>query len=274
VSYDGDLDDAGVAAPAHIDMSGWAMFSFDENEARDKAGKWTKAGGEGAGDALSQQLFGKGERAFKAPGDKRLATATEELFGKAVTKDQIADLAGATNGAIVKITLGQSGVGGVWRTIVKVDVKHALYTQKREIVKGKDGKLVVKNKSFYSTEEAPPGMGTRMMAKQVETARELGVAQLETWADGNKHSHNNGYYTWPRLGYDMPLPDYFTLMAEKNGFKSPKTVTDLMCQPGGAEWWKEWGRGGAATFDLDPDSVSSQVHAAYLEEKGVRLGTA
>ena len=77
----------------------------------------------------------------------------------------------------------------------------------------------------------------------------------------------NGYYTWPRLGYDAELePEYRRKLPEQ--FRDARTVQDLMATREGAEHWKRTGYMAQMKFDTTPGSRSIQVLNRYLASKG------
>ena len=89
------------------------------------------------------------------------------------------------------------------------------------------------------------------------------VCQAERGAD------YNGYYTWPRLGYDARLDDAPDLRYPlPKQFRGATHVSDLMKTPAGRNWWKQNGTTVEnATFDLAQGSLSRTTLAAYLKEK-------
>jgi hypothetical protein len=274
---DNYLEERGVrlggSAAFRSDMETWqeeAAFAFDEAEhPRDAAGKFATAAGGGA-DALSAAMFGSHKREFKVEDEEELLAAQEHLFGKAITNDEIADLVGAADGATLGIEAYYNYHAST-ESHITVEVDHPWYTQNRVICKSPAGELVIYNKSFEAEKDAPAGMGTRIIARQVQAARAMGVKRLETWGAGSFNGSMNGYYTWPRLGYVAELDYTQREMAREAGLGEVETTADVMRAPGGPAWWKRNGSAGVMKFDLDPDSVSSQALEYYLEEKGVKL---
>lgn len=140
-----------------------------------------------------------------------------------------------------------------------------------------DGNKFIKNellvvKPMYRGE----GLGTSIFASQVEQASKSGFSYIQTHAAGDKESTMNGYYTWPRLGYDQDLEDLrryedsvSVYESAREKFPESRTVLDIMESPGGREWWKENGIDlRNARFDLREGSRSRQILASYLKEKG------
>ena len=110
-----------------------------------------------------------------------------------------------------------------------------------------------------------------MFAEQVANAREAGFDWIECHAAGFKGGVYNGYYTWPRFGYDQELDtlrDQNTAEAAKRDFPEAKTVLDIMKTKEGRDWWKENGADlHKAKFDLREGSRSMKILEAYLHER-------
>jgi hypothetical protein len=120
------------------------------------------------------------------------------------------------------------------------------------------------------------GKGTEMVANQIAALRKLGAARSELFAA--RSNSMNGYYTWPRLGYDGPLSRSVLESMSMNDAdhlrgRLPKrgaTIQDLFALPGGKEYWKEHGDSIDLSFDLRDGSKSLLVLQAYLEERAGR----
>ncbi len=81
----------------------------------------------------------------------------------------------------------------------------------------------------------------------------------------------NGYYTWPRLGYDAPLSDVKVQISPskwtelQQRFPNAQSILDIMETKDGRDWWKTNGRDlHNAKFDLAEGSRSRRVLEAYL----------
>jgi hypothetical protein len=142
----------------------------------------------------------------------------------------------------------------------------------RVIERQPNGKLTLTNENIIVTDTGR-GLGTRIFAKSVETAAKLGVDKIETYAV--RSTSDNGYYTWPRLGYKMSVAqgEHFdnTDLLRAAGFGGVENSHDLFSRPGGAEWWKANGSGNDAVFDLRRGSTSRKILSAYLKKKGIRV---
>lgn len=153
---------------------------------------------------------------------------------------------------------------------VKIVVSHPSFVSSRTATI-RDGKKVMTNDYFSTTglQGKGSGFGTGRFAEQVANLKEMGFDRIETWAA--KGSGMNGYYTWPRLGYDQPISDFRdprTRQRIRLQFPSAKTVQDVMHTEFGRQWWKANGANmRKAVFDLKDGSRSLRVLSDYLEER-------
>lgn len=225
--------------------------------------------------------------------------ALHHLFGREVSDQEIAALVGARPGDHITVdhVIGNSHVG------MRVD--GAGYWAIRSISdhlneRGRSDGVQLNNVEIHVTHQGE-GIGTDVFARQVAAASALGVRSIEARCErdgawfpdrGAFIGHMNGFYTWPRLGYDGSLAK----IGEYYGFghlvrSTPelaaahvKTVRDIMRLPSvtdaaehggehisGAQWWLRNGVGFYGSFDLTPGSRSMQTLEAYLHEKGKRM---
>lgn len=134
-------------------------------------------------------------------------------------------------------------------------------------------------KSYFEIGDDSPykGMGVLFVRRAVESLRAAGFDRINLYAAGEPGDPKyNGYYTWPRFGYNAPLwakirerPGYASFVAASGG-KEPATILDILDRPGGAKWWKENGGPTSMVFNLAPNSRSSRTLEAYLAERAVR----
>ena len=121
------------------------------------------------------------------------------------------------------------------------------------------------------------GLGTRIFAQQVEHAAAAGFTSINVHAAGAALNNiANGYYTWPRLGYDASLLDgktYFSPHVRQYATDNDLVlVSDFMADKTHREWWKANGHDIYLDFDLTPGSQSRRVLEAYVAEKQRRAG--
>ena len=131
---------------------------------------------------------------------------------------------------------------------------------------------VASHNAFYIEGRGRTGQGlaTRMLARAIDRLRAGGFRRIRTDAAGRPDAPMNGYYTWPRLGFDAKLSELEINQFRELGHRALH-LSDLMATSSGRAAWKAHGEACFVTFDLAPGSVSSRVFAAYLEEKGIAL---
>jgi hypothetical protein len=191
--------------------------------------------------------------------------------------EHAADLVGAPDDAKVSI--------GHYNGSLRVSIIHPKFEAFRTIQKDADGFLHMKNDLFeVKQEHRGEGLGEQVFASQVEGAQAAGCKYIKTWAAGGprsaRHGGFNGFYTWPRFGYDMQLrhtglgSDALAQIEEIA--PGAKTVLDLFATAEGRNWWKNVGGVDLtdAKFDLRPGSRSIRVLNAYREERAAKKGAA
>jgi hypothetical protein len=188
----------------------------------------------------------------------------EKIWGKGAGPEKFAALVGAPDDA--KVTLRPLAMGKM-----RINVESKDVSAERVVHDEGHGIRWIYNDSFYVLGGTGRGVGAEMFSKQASFAQESGFSYIQTYAAGAAGSTEyNGYYTWPRFGYDQSLA---TLSDDVNReakkvFPKAKSVLDVMSTAQGREWWKNNGeRLTQARFDLTEGSRSTQVLAAYLEER-------
>lgn len=218
-------------------------------------------------DAHSKEMFGTPPKVSYEAGTKPLL---KKILGKAPEPEELAALAGGAGGTV---RIEHNGEG---RLLLRVkhkylDPEHDDGESYRFLEKGPDGRPQLKNESLHVAESAPPGTGTRILATQARMAERLGIPRIITDAGGTASSGMNGYYTWPRLGYNAPLRASVQRDLPAN-LKGATTTHELFARPGGAEWWRENGSGmNGMVFETHKGSPSRQILDGYLEQKDIRL---
>ncbi len=128
--------------------------------------------------------------------------------------------------------------------------------------------LVLRNGGFHIHLQSMQrkGLGLRVFHRQLENARLLGVGRIETTAGRSRDE--NGYYTWPRFGFDGALPAKIKLNLPP-GLEDARTVLDLMECETGRLWWKGHGVTIRVVFDV---ADGSRSHTAFARDVHNRLG--
>jgi hypothetical protein len=195
--------------------------------------------------------------------------------GRPWSHEEVGGIVGAPAGADVHIT--QKEKGGPHR----ITMRHeglGIHAVRHLHSSGQPGRYWLENENM-GIAKAPAGTGTRVFAKQVHYAHKVGVRSIHTHAAGEAGNRfYNGYYTWPRLGYNADLvgedghaSDHAKRAAtDLNLPHPPKDLHDLMRAPGGSAWWKEHGHQTQAYFDTTPGSSSHRALHHYLHHKDVR----
>lgn len=203
----------------------------------------------------------------------RVEELRESLIGYQ-SLDDLPSLVGAPDDA--EVTVVQGSKDTLW-----INVKHEAYTAKRYLKADKEGRVLMHNDEFWMKPEfQKSGLGTEIFARQVQFCRDAGLDYIECHAakenGRNAAKPHNGYYTWPRLGYDMSLTDedgihdsdVSVYAAARKAFPDAETVLDVMETKEGRDWWKANGTDMLeAKFDLSEDSRSTRVMEAYLNER-------
>jgi hypothetical protein len=180
-------------------------------------------------------------------------------LGRAATADDIAGLMGALDGATMEV-----GWDDMNETF-EVYVVHPFYQSYRQFT---DDGTSIANVTFTVSPNAPPGVATRVVARQMDAAAKMGIQTVFLTAAGEKGDDYNGYYTWPRLGFDAKIP-WNTIKRAPPGLRSATTLLDLFSRPGGPEWWKEHGSEIVVSFDPSLGSPNRQALDDYLAVKGI-----
>jgi hypothetical protein len=192
-----------------------------------------------------------------------------EQFG--LTPSEIAKLAGTTASADVEISYDGNEIG------IKSEDG---FRSERIIMKDRGGDPYIYN-SWFSVNVKGEGLGSTILARQVQNAINHGFAKIKcSAARGNAMT---GYYVWPLLGYDGPVPDKFSNPDRFRGpsraefeeefknlpenLKNATMVSEFFKTQEGMEFWKKWGLTFDATFDLSEGSYSRRWFAHRIERK-------
>lgn len=114
---------------------------------------------------------------------------------------------------------------------------------------------------------APSGIGCCAFFRAAQAAQRLGLARVELLAAGGNVSSwsrpFNGYYSWPRFGFDAPLePVMLATVQTVPHLSHCRSVQDVMTTD--SAWWKSHGDGCVMTFDLAQGSPSWHSLGAYM----------
>lgn len=186
----------------------------------------------------------------------------EEWFGRKLTNDELSGLAGAPAGSTVVATVYYESISDKARIGLEWHNTELGVEAHRVLRRSYDGSLNMLNAGIEITAKGK-GAGTQILVEQVNTAVGLGLTSISLLAEGPP---KNGYYTWPRLGFDTSISILVNLPPE---LSNAKRLSDLMKTEVGRQWWKANAskQGAFVDFDLKEGSLSRKVLDEYAKEK-------
>lgn len=253
---------------------GELIKGFNPSEPRDENGRWT-------GDGLSERGQSETGKPKKIPWYK-IRTSTAKIpkkledkvnnpeiwrrslirrhLGRNMPDDEIAALCGVDDAEQYHVSVDVH--------CVMLNIRHKGYNMAREFFKDKDSGDLVCINSYFEAHETHTGLGSKVFSRQVSALKDAGFKRMETLAARSdiEETPMNGYYTWPRLGYNAEIPSNVKLPPD---LASAKTLHDLMKTPRGRAFWKRNGDGMYMNFDLSDGSDSMRVLEAYRQERGI-----
>ncbi len=122
------------------------------------------------------------------------------------------------------------------------------------------------------------GIGPRGVAIQLHEALQLKfIRRVRTWAVGNRATFESeqplrGYYVWPMMGFDAPVPLH---LRYQHGFpldaNKQTSLLDLLDTAEGQAFWFEHGETIWTEFDLNPSSRSWKRLRAYIDDRKIKV---
>lgn len=199
------------------------------------------------------------------PHVEKVAEKSQAIFQRVLTDEDYINLIGARTGEMVLVHIDNvERFPGVFVPAIYI-------THRRIILQDEhSGNILVIYGIFYTDRgqmlslqkcEVPSfaqrkGLATRLLAEQVVAARAFGFDQIIDYAD--RSDKQNGYYTWPRLGFDKCLTE-----EEKSRlpaqFADVTHLSDLIKRPEGRNWWRDQGFPLELIFDTSLGSRSMQL---------------
>ena len=112
---------------------------------------------------------------------------------------------------------------------------------------------------------------------EVEHAHALGVKHIEATAhcdrldrDEQGRERWSGYYAWPRMGFDGPIPGTSLGRLRDSGLPAKianaKNISEVMEHKAGRDWWRKNGDSIDVKFDLEHGSPYLRRLNSYLKE--------
>ncbi len=195
-------------------------------------------------------VFCKGER-------RQAERASLRLFRRTLAPWKLAGLAGAPHDAEVEVGILQ---GDLYLELHKPGPEGYLGVQ---VVRRVRSRVVLLDEALHIHRRGMrrKGLGLRIFYRQLVHAHALGVIRIET--DAGRADHENGYYTWPRFGFDGPLPPKIRPMLPP-GLASARSMLDLMNCERGRQWWQKNGTPVRLAFEVAAHSRSWRVFEQYL----------
>jgi GNAT superfamily N-acetyltransferase len=201
------------------------------------------------------------------PTDQAFHSASTQIFGRVLTNQEVANLTGLPDGR----TLAEGFDTGFGKHEIQLETLSSR-AQANRIVRVENHRPVLIASSFHvEPAHQGQGLGADTFGRMIDQAQKLGIETIKTQAQ--RAPDSNGYYTWPRFGYDGPLDAIMrsgktgAVISLPESLKGAKRVSDLMATKEGTEWWKTHGDTIDLTFDLRPGSKSRQIWDAYQAEK-------
>ena len=143
----------------------------------------------------------------------------------------------------------------------------------RSFIKRTDNGFVLQYESVLLAENAPAGLGAVAFFRAAQAAKTLGLLRIELDAVGGEGYKMglpggwwrtyNGYYSWPRFGFDAPITEETRKRLVGTSF-DPKSTRLLEIMAWDSGWWKQNGAGGPMVFDLTSSSQSWHTLHKYL----------
>jgi hypothetical protein len=197
--------------------------------------------------------FYRGER-------DRAEQIARRLFGRRLGLSEYAGLTGASDRDVVDVgTLAED-------LYLEIHGPPALPCRVVVVLRSTPDGPVIVNESFHILLRSCQngGLGLSVFSRQVDGARRLGVNRIETVA--GRRDYENGYYTWPRFGFDGRLAAAIRQLLPPR-LDGADTVLDLMASAPGRRWWKRYGVPLRVAFDLSDRSRSWSVLRRYQSRR-------
>jgi SPP1 gp7 family putative phage head morphogenesis protein len=174
-----------------------------------------------------------------------------DMLGKSITAEDIATLAGASDGATV--TFSQEG------NILTIKAEHPGYTITRTIdLSQTEGFTIVNQEMFFT--KANQELAPLVLARQVQQAQKLGFTNMTAQADA----------TLAKIGYNLDFP-IISGKKVSDSFEFPyntaNNLQELLAIEGGAEFWEKNGADFQGVFGLERNSESIKMLNFYVAEK-------
>ncbi len=190
--------------------------------------------------------------------------AVARVFGRDLDDDTLKSVANAFHGGTVEVSV-------MGNNIITRSVSPDGSSATRTFFRNAEGKLECHNDYFRIADDSYyNGHGVGVFLNQVRGLKAAGVDVITTHAAGSlNHPDFNGYYTWPRFGYEATIDNsqFARLPADvKRKMGNSRSMLKLFETEGGPEAWKRHGSDlYRAHFDLSDGSPNIKALESYLE---------
>jgi hypothetical protein len=112
---------------------------------------------------------------------------------------------------------------------------------------------------------------------EIQQAKELGFTRILTfavgdWANFDAPEPLRGYYVWPAMGFDGPIPEELRTHPElPQELVGSTRILELWDSDAGADFWMEFGSSVHVEFDLADGSDSWNRHWRYTAERDIEV---
>ncbi len=199
--------------------------------------------------------------------------AVEQLFGREVDEQELANLCGISGGDIRTETVDN----GKFPELTLRGLSDNCQAT-RTIGRDANGDLVLYADSLeVKWSERGQGVGGEVFDRMVDQAQRSGINRIETSAvrlDATLSSDDEkiGYKVWPKLGYDGDIPeDVLKTSSLPSSLQGSTRLSDLMKTGEGRQWWEEHGDSVRLQFDMASDSLSMNVWNASRKKREVKV---
>lgn len=121
------------------------------------------------------------------------------------------------------------------------------------------------------------GIGPRSVSVEIQQAKKLGFTRIRTFAVGNWASFDadpplRGYYVWPNMGFDGPLPEELRHHPElPRELLGSTRILQLWASEAGQDFWMEFGSSVHVEFNLEDGTPSWERHRRYTEQRNIEV---
>lgn len=192
------------------------------------------------------------------------------------TDEELVRLSGAPRGSVLKVSITEDGaieLRVVNRVVLGEDMVRVLVQEPDGYAFHIVNAVFVLNEALLSL-----GIGPRSVSIELEQARQLGyITRVKTsavgdWASFHADPPYRGYYVWPRMGFNAPVPSMLQQHPDyPQGLGDSPTLLDLLEVDGGEVFWLVHGSSIQVEFDLKDGSASWKRHARYTSERNIEV---